>query len=31
MTGGLLLILFGSMVIAQVTGGQALQRLGWIS
>jgi hypothetical protein len=31
MTGGLVLILFGSMVIAQVTGGQALQRLGWLS
>lgn len=31
MTGGLLLILFGSMVIAQVTGGKALERLGWLS
>jgi hypothetical protein len=30
-TGGLLLILFGSMVIAQVTGGKALERLGWLS
>lgn len=30
-TSGLLLILVGSMVIAQVTGGQALQRLGWLS
>jgi hypothetical protein len=31
MTGGLLLILFGSMVIAQVTGGKALERLGWLA
>lgn len=30
MSGGLLLILFGSMVIAQATGGKALQRLGWL-
>lgn len=29
-TSGMLLILFGSLVIAQVTGGQALQRLGWL-
>jgi hypothetical protein len=27
---GALLILVGTMVIAQVTGGQALQRLGWV-
>lgn len=31
MTGGLLLIAFGSLLIAQVTGGHALQRLGWLS
>jgi hypothetical protein len=30
-TGGLLLIAFGSLLIAQVTGGHALQRLGWLS
>lgn len=31
MTGGLLLMVFGSLLVAQVTGGKALQRLGWIS
>jgi hypothetical protein len=31
MTGGLLLMAFGSLVIAQVTGGKALQRLGWLT
>lgn len=30
MAGGLLLVVAGALVIAQVTGGQALQRLGWI-
>ena len=29
--GGLLLVLVGTLVIAQVTAGQALQRLGLIS
>lgn len=28
MTGGAVLILFGALVLAQVTKGQALQRLG---
>jgi hypothetical protein len=28
---GCLLVLLGTMIIAQVTGGQALQRLGWVS
>lgn len=27
---GTLLVLLGSLIIAQVTGGQALQKLGWV-